>query len=81
MHLGDHHEGNSRAWNAAFGIAEGPVVAVRRCGSTTEWSFTGEQHDATGLEYLRARYYDASTGWFLSQDPMPLLVEESEGIL
>jgi RHS repeat-associated protein len=42
-------------------------------GATTEWSFTGEQHDATGLEYLRARYYDASTGRFLSQDPMPLL--------
>jgi RHS repeat-associated protein len=56
--------------------------AVRaQTGATTEWSFTGEQHDATGLEYLRARYYDASTGWFLSQDPMPLLVEESEGIL
>jgi hypothetical protein len=27
----------------------------------------GEQHDATGLEYLRARYYDASTGRFLSR--------------
>jgi RHS repeat-associated protein len=48
--------------------------AVRaQTGATTEWSFTGEQHDATGLEYVRARYYDASTGRFLSQDPMPLL--------
>jgi RHS repeat-associated protein len=48
--------------------------AVRaQTGATTEWSYTGEQHDATGLEYLRARYYDASTGRFLSQDPMPLL--------
>ena len=42
-------------------------------GATTEWSYTGEQNDPTGLEYLRARYYDASTGRFLSQDPMPLL--------
>jgi RHS repeat-associated protein len=42
-------------------------------GATTEWSFTGEQHDATGLEYVRARYYDAGTGRFLSQDPVPLL--------
>ncbi len=42
-------------------------------GATTEWSYTGEQNDPTGLEYLRARYYDASTGRFLSQDPLPLL--------
>jgi RHS repeat-associated protein len=42
-------------------------------GATTEWSYTGEQNDPTGLEYLRARYYDASTGRFLSQDPVPLL--------
>ena len=42
-------------------------------GTTTEWSYTGEQNDPTGLEYLRARYYDASTGRFLSQDPLPLL--------
>jgi hypothetical protein len=33
-----------------------------RTGATTEWSYTGEQNDPTGLEYLRARYYDAGTG-------------------
>jgi RHS repeat-associated protein len=38
-------------------------------GSATEWSFTGEQNDPTGLEYLRARYYDPTLGRFLSQDP------------
>ena len=42
-------------------------------GATTERSYTGEQNDPTGLEYLRARYYDASTGRFLSQDPLPLM--------
>jgi RHS repeat-associated protein len=48
--------------------------AVRaQTGATTEWSFTGEQHDATGLEYLRKRYYDPGTGRFLSMDPVPLL--------
>ena len=48
--------------------------AVRaQSGATTEWSYTGEQNDPTGLEYLRARYYDASTGRFLSQDPLPLM--------
>jgi RHS repeat-associated protein len=40
-------------------------------GSTANaFTYTGEQTDAsTGLEYLRARYYDAATGRFLSLDP------------
>jgi len=39
--------------------------------------FTGEQydakarHDAGGLYYLRARYYDPAIGRFMSQDPIP----------
>jgi len=34
------------------------------------FKFTGEQVDAsTGLEYLRARYYDMATGRFISTDP------------
>jgi RHS repeat-associated protein len=40
-------------------------------GDATEWSYTGEQNDPTGLEYLRARYYDSSTGRFIAVDPMP----------
>ena len=36
-----------------------------------DFGFTGEQYDAeTGLQYLRARYYDPATGVFLSQDPL-----------
>jgi RHS repeat-associated protein len=47
--------------------------AVRtHTGDATEWSYTGEQNDPTELEYLRARYYDAGTGRFLTQDPLPL---------
>lgn len=38
-----------------------------------EFTFTGEQVDTTGMQYLRARYYDNATGRFLSQDPLPLL--------
>jgi RHS repeat-associated protein len=40
-------------------------------GSTANpFTFTGEQTDSnTGLEYLRARYYDSATGRFLSLDP------------
>jgi RHS repeat-associated protein len=37
----------------------------------TEYQFAGQQTDATGLQYLRARYYDPSTGRFLNQDPKP----------
>jgi len=40
-------------------------------GSTSdEQGFAGEQTDPTGLQYLRARYYDPSTGRFLSRDPL-----------
>jgi RHS repeat-associated protein len=46
--------------------------AVRtQTGATTEFSFTGEQNDPNGLEFLRARYYDPSTGRFLSRDRKP----------
>ncbi len=40
--------------------------------SGNEFTYTGEQVDATGLQYLRARYYDAATGRFASRDPLPL---------
>jgi hypothetical protein len=36
-------------------------------GAGTEWTFTGEQNDPTGLVYLRARYYDPAVGRFLSR--------------
>ena len=34
------------------------------------FKYTGQQQDASGLYYLRARYYNAGTGRFLSQDPV-----------
>jgi RHS repeat-associated protein len=38
---------------------------------TNEFDFAGQQTDgSTGLQYLRARYYDPATGTFLSRDPM-----------
>lgn len=44
-------------------------VATATTGSSTQpLSFTGEPRDATGLTYLRARYYDPSLGRFLSRD-------------
>jgi RHS repeat-associated protein len=37
-----------------------------------DFTFAGEQVDgSTGLQYLRARYYDADTGRFVSRDARP----------
>jgi RHS repeat-associated protein len=39
--------------------------------SAQPFQFTGQQTDAdSGLQYLRARYYDPGTGRFLGQDPL-----------
>ncbi len=35
------------------------------------YGYAGEQTDSTGLQYLRARYYDPGTGRFLSHDSFP----------
>ena len=37
-----------------------------------EFTYTGEQADSSGLEYLRVRYYDNATGRFVAKDPLPL---------
>ncbi|MEO1443185.1 MAG: polymorphic toxin-type HINT domain-containing protein, partial [Chloroflexota bacterium] len=36
----------------------------------TSFGYTGEQTDSTGLQYLRARYYDPSIGIFIAKDPV-----------
>ncbi len=53
-------------WYDAFGAPRS-----RLGNSPTEFTFTGEQVDfESGLQFLRARYYDPLTGRFLSRDPM-----------
>jgi RHS repeat-associated protein len=47
----------------AFGVRLDTVAAL------TTLLFSGEQTDATGLQYLRARYYNPNTGRFNSLDP------------
>jgi RHS repeat-associated protein len=39
-----------------------------KTGVATVFGFTGEQSDPTGLLFLRSRYYDPTTGRFLSAD-------------
>jgi len=44
------------------------AVKTHSGSNATEFTFTGEQNDPNGLEYLRARYYDSATGRFLGRD-------------
>ena len=46
----------------------GQVLSAVGPGNTN-LGFTGEHTDPTGLQYLRARYYDPRTAAFLSRDP------------
>ncbi|HLF77756.1 MAG TPA: RHS repeat-associated core domain-containing protein [Dehalococcoidia bacterium] len=47
------------------------AVRASTGAQANEFKFTGEQADSsTGMEYLRARYYDMASGRFLSADPV-----------
>ncbi|MEQ1661859.1 MAG: RHS repeat-associated core domain-containing protein [Thiobacillus sp.] len=41
-------------------------------GTINQYGYTGREPDATGLVYYRARYYDPTTGRFISRDPIGL---------
>jgi RHS repeat-associated protein len=43
--------------------------ATQDVGSDDLRSYTGKDYDASGLIYFNARYYDAVTGRFLTEDP------------
>jgi len=45
-------------------------IPVSSTGSSSQpFRYTGEPSDASGLTYLRARFYDPSLGRFMSRDP------------
>ncbi len=66
--------GSVRGWTdaAATTVATADYDAFGSVASSTgvpgQFRFTGEEWDATGLEYLRARYYDPATGRFTAAD-------------
>ena len=49
----------------------GKVVAQINAGMEFRYGYTGREQDSeTGLDYYRARYYDAGNGRFISEDPL-----------
>ena len=69
---------------SAFGTDLGITLtlgAARRFSVADSYmvnKFTGREYDsATGLYYYRARWYDSSTGRFMSEDPMGFAAGES----
>ncbi|WP_217385551.1 Ig-like domain-containing protein [Dolichospermum sp. UHCC 0259] len=49
----------------------GQVISESNPAVDTRYLFTGREFDSeTGLYYYRARYYDQTTGRFLSEDPL-----------
>jgi RHS repeat-associated protein len=52
-----------------------PFGNLLQGGSASGYAFTGRELDAeSGLLYYRARYYDPTSGRFLSEDPMPFRI-------
>ncbi len=51
-------------------IAHEDQALLTGTGWPQPFRFTGKQTDPTGLQYLRARYYDPSIGRFLTPDPL-----------
>jgi RHS repeat-associated protein len=83
-HLTDHPSGKPQDYSLGsvrtLAGADGSVGATRAYrpygtplhsagGAASRYGFTGEQTDATGLVYLRARMYAPSLEVFLSRDP------------
>ena len=58
-------------WTQPWGYDVFGAVRNLTGSQPNDFTFAGEQVDgSTGLQYLRARYYDMQTGRFLSIDPL-----------
>jgi len=70
--------GSLRQWTDAAGAGVGSASydpfggVLSQQGFTSPWGFAGEYHDPlTGLQYLRARWYQPGVGRFTQVDPFP----------
>ncbi len=72
------HVGSVQAVTDASGVEVNrkkyrPFGEILSTGGTLAYGprgFTGQRHDASGLLYLHARYYDPALGRFISPDPI-----------
>jgi RHS repeat-associated protein len=68
-------QGSTLALTSASGATEAqysyaPYGNFTLMGSTTNsYGYTGREFDGLGIDYYRARYYNPTTGRFLSEDP------------
>jgi RHS repeat-associated protein len=64
-------DGNGTILNHIVYDSFGKVVSQSNATVEFRYGYTGrEQDNETGLDYYRARYYDASNGRFISEDPL-----------
>jgi RHS repeat-associated protein len=64
-------DGNSSLINHVVYDSFGQVESQSNPGYELRFGYTGREQDGeTGLDYYRARYYDASNGKFISEDPL-----------
>lgn len=63
--------GSTGTATASFSYAPYGSLEGKTGTATTSLAFAGQYTDAeTGLQYLRARFYDPGTGQFISHDPL-----------
>jgi RHS repeat-associated protein len=72
--------GSTMELTGSTGATEGqysysPYGSQSAAGATTtnSYTYTGRETDGLGIDYYRARYYNPTTGRFLSEDPIGLL--------
>ena len=83
-----HHDqlGSTRALTSSTGTTTGTTTydpygkPTHTTGTTSRLGWTGQYQDPeTGHTYLRARYYDPTTGTFLTRDPIETITREPYG--